>query len=91
MCVYTWLLSSSDSANHIVDTGHLIVAVHIHAHFTEKKHMSVSSCGEERGRGGKVKEEEEEEKEVKEEDEGQVKEEAEDEEEQGRKEEAGCI
>lgn len=58
MCVFdvnwkrvcTWLLHSSDLANHIVDPGHLLVAVHVHAHFTETKHTRVSSCGE--GRGG---------------------------------------
>lgn len=42
VCVYTWLLSTSDSTNHIVDAGHLIVAVNVHAHFTERKHVSIS-------------------------------------------------
>ena len=29
----TWFLSSSDPTNHIVDPGHLIIGVDVHAHF----------------------------------------------------------
>ena len=30
---FTWFLSSSDPTNHVVDPGHLIVGVDVHAHF----------------------------------------------------------
>ena len=29
----TWFLSSSDPTNHVVDPGHLVIGVDVHAHF----------------------------------------------------------